>query len=55
MREHVISVLLVDDQALIRQAFAALLDLESDLTVVGQAADADTAVPWSPTGIRTWC
>ena len=40
----VISVLLVDDQALIRQAFAALLELESDLTVVGQAADAAIAV-----------
>ncbi len=39
-----ISVLLVDDQALIRQAFAALLELESDLTVVGQAADAATAL-----------
>lgn len=39
-----ISVLLVDDQALIRQAFAALLALETDLTVVGQAADAATAV-----------
>lgn len=39
-----ISVLLVDDQALIRQAFAALLELESDLTVIGQAADAATAV-----------
>ena len=42
--ELVISVLLVDDQALIRQAFAALLELESDLTVVGQAADAAIAV-----------
>lgn len=40
----VITVLLVDDQALIRQAFAALLELEPDLTVVGQAADAATAV-----------
>ena len=39
-----ISVLLVDDQALIRQAFAALLALEPDLDVVGQAADAATAV-----------
>ncbi|HEY5848315.1 MAG TPA: response regulator transcription factor [Microlunatus sp.] len=39
-----ISVLLVDDQALIRQAFAALLELETDLTVVGQAADAAIAV-----------
>ena len=39
-----ISVLLVDDQALIRQAFAALLALEPDLVVIGQAADAATAV-----------
>lgn len=39
-----IAVLLVDDQALIRQAFAALLALEPDLEVVGQAADAATAV-----------
>lgn len=39
-----IRVLLADDQALIRQAFTALLGLEPDLTVVGQAADAATAV-----------
>jgi len=39
-----ISVLLVDDQALIRQAFAALLALEPDLAVVGQAADGATAI-----------
>lgn len=39
-----ITVLLVDDQALIRQAFAALLGLESDITVVGQAANAVDAV-----------
>ncbi|MBA8793092.1 two-component system response regulator DesR [Friedmanniella endophytica] len=39
-----ISVLLVDDQAMIRQAFAALLGLEPDLEVAGQAADAETAV-----------
>ena len=39
-----ITVLLADDQALVRQALAALLDLESDLTVIGQAADAATAV-----------
>jgi len=40
----VITVLLVDDQAMIRQAFAVLLQLEPDLTVVGQAANARTAV-----------
>jgi two-component system, NarL family, response regulator DesR len=39
-----ISILLVDDQALIRQAFAALLALEPDLEVVGQASDATTAI-----------
>ncbi len=39
-----ITIVLVDDQALIRQAFAALLALEPDLEVVGQAADAATAL-----------
>jgi two-component system, NarL family, response regulator DesR len=39
-----ISVLLVDDQALIRHAFAALLRLEPDLEVVGQAQDAAAAI-----------
>jgi two-component system response regulator DesR len=39
-----ISVLLADDQALIRQAFAALLQLESDIKVVGQAASASAVV-----------
>lgn len=39
-----IRVLLADDQALIRQAFAALLQLEPDLTVVAQAASAGAAV-----------
>lgn len=34
-----INVLLADDQALVRGALAALLDLESDLTVVGEVGD----------------
>ncbi len=42
-----ISILLVDDQALIRQAFAALLGLEKDLQVVGQAGTAAEAVELS--------
>ncbi len=39
-----IRVLVADDQAMIREAFAALLSLESDLKVVGQAANAAAAV-----------
>lgn len=42
--DGIITVLLADDQALIRQAFAALLDLESDLVVVGQASTGSEAV-----------
>ena len=34
-----ITVLLADDQAMIRQAFSALLQLEPDFEVVGQAGD----------------
>lgn len=39
-----ITVLLVDDQELIRAGFAALIAATDDLTVVGQAADGDSAV-----------
>ncbi|MGV9194940.1 response regulator [Microbacterium sp. MC2] len=39
-----IRLLVVDDQAMLRGALAALLDLESDMTVVGTAGDADEAV-----------
>ncbi|WP_328993288.1 response regulator transcription factor [Kribbella sp. NBC_01245] len=39
-----IRVLLADDEELIRQALAALLDLEDDLDVVAQAADGRAAV-----------
>jgi two-component system response regulator DesR len=40
----VITVLLADDQAMIRQAFSALLQLEPDIEVVGQAGDVAEAV-----------
>jgi len=40
----VITVLLADDQALVRAGFRALLDAEPDITVVGEAADGDDAV-----------
>jgi DNA-binding NarL/FixJ family response regulator len=39
-----ISVLLADDQALVRAGFRALLDAEDDIRVVGEAADGLAAV-----------
>jgi DNA-binding NarL/FixJ family response regulator len=39
-----IRVALVDDQALVRAGFRALLDAEDDIAVVGEAADGDEAV-----------
>ncbi len=39
-----IRVLLVDDQALIRAGFRALLEAEDDLDVVGEAADGAAGV-----------
>ena len=40
-----IRLLLADDQALVRGALAALLDLESDLTVVAEVERGDAVVP----------
>jgi len=40
----VITVLVADDQALIRDSFRLLLDLEPDLEVVGEAGDGEEAV-----------
>jgi DNA-binding NarL/FixJ family response regulator len=40
----VIRAALADDQALVRSGFAALLDAEDDITVVGEAADGTEAV-----------
>jgi DNA-binding NarL/FixJ family response regulator len=37
-------VLLADDQALVRAGFKVLLDVEDDITVVGEAADGAEAV-----------
>ena len=39
-----ITVLLADDQALVRAGFRALLDAQPDITVVGEAVDGDDAV-----------
>jgi two-component system, NarL family, response regulator DesR len=41
----VIRLLLADDQALVRGALAALLDLEHDLTVVAEVSRGDEVVP----------
>lgn len=43
-RENRIRLLIADDQALVRGALAALLDLEIDLTVVGQVGRGDEVV-----------
>jgi DNA-binding NarL/FixJ family response regulator len=40
----VIRVLLADDQALVRAGFAALLDSEDDIKIVGEAADGQDAL-----------
>lgn len=39
-----ISIVLADDQAMLRGALAALLDLEPDMSVVGVAGDGDEAI-----------
>ena len=39
-----ISVLIVDDQPLIRQAVTAIVEPQGDITVVGQASDGAEAV-----------
>lgn len=39
-----ITVLVVDNQDMVRAGFAALLDAEPDITVVGQAADGTEAI-----------
>src|SRR5262245_57024209 len=39
-----IQIVLVDDQALVRAGFRALLEAQEDMQVVGEAADGDEAV-----------
>ena len=43
-----ITVVLADDQALVRGGFRALLDAQDDISVVGEAADGDEAVATGP-------
>ena len=42
--EHVIRVLLADDQALVRGGFRVILDSQADIEVVGEAADGKEAI-----------
>ncbi|HIY65835.1 MAG TPA: response regulator transcription factor [Candidatus Agrococcus pullicola] len=42
--ESTIRVMIVDDQAMVRQGFAALLDSQTDLSVVATASDGDEVV-----------
>jgi DNA-binding NarL/FixJ family response regulator len=44
MTDAPIKVLLADDEGLVRSGFKVLLDLEDDITVVGEAADGAEAV-----------
>ncbi len=44
MMRAMIRLLLVDDHAIVRKAFARLLRLEPDLTVIGEAGDGKEAV-----------
>ena len=39
-----ITVLLADDQALVRAGFRSLLDAQDDIEVVGEAGDGESAI-----------
>ena len=49
-----VTVLLVDDEQLIRAGLRAIVDAEPDLTVVGEAADG-AEVPGRRSCGPTWC
>ena len=50
MSEVPVKVLIVDDQAMVRQGFGALLSAQPDIEVVGDAADGAEA----PEAVRRW-
>ena len=47
---HKISVLLVDDHALVRRGFRRILEDEPDIAVAGEAGDG-----WKPSNLRMSC
>ena len=48
--------LIADDQAMVREGFAAVLTAQPGLVVVGQAADgADAVRQAAAAAARTWC
>ena len=50
-----IRVLVVDDQELVRSGFCVILDAADGITVVGEAANGEAAVPRWPRTSPTWC
>jgi DNA-binding NarL/FixJ family response regulator len=50
-----ISVLLADDQELVRAGLAMVVEARDDLAVVGQAADGLEAVHLAGRPTPTWC
>lgn len=49
-----ISVLIADDQAMVRQGFAAPLGSQPDIRVIGDAADGAEAVGKAEAPAPTW-
>ena len=47
--------MVVDDQAVVRAGFGAILDAEADLAVVGEAGDGAAAVTLAGRRRPTWC
>jgi len=47
--EDSIGILIVDDHKLLREGLVGLLEMEPDITVLGEAADADTAIALAQT------
>ena len=49
-----VSIVLADDQPLLRRGFRMILEAEPDLTVVGEAGNGEEAVELARRHRRTW-